>query len=134
MKTSFKRNVKFIAIPTTSVGLDALSHAMEVVIGVKQNAFSTPLAFDYIERIRKWLPIVYKNPENKEGRAQLSYAAHMAESTSLLLLLHAVVSGVFMEYQSIDSGVNYNDFINDRCQFENTRPEGSTRCIQSMVL
>lgn len=30
----------------------------------------------------------------------------------LLLLLHAVVSGVFMEHQSIDSGVDHNDFIN----------------------
>ena len=151
MKTSFKRNVKFIAIPTTSgtgaevtasavitdpklnlkysfmnesmvtdlviidpdltigmppkptasVGLDALSHAMEVVIGVKQNAFSTPLAFDYIERIRKWLPIVYKNPGNKEGRAQLSYTAHMAESTGGAANGHCVAHAIGARYHVV---------------------------------
>ena len=66
---------------TATVGIDAFSHAIEVVVGTMQHDFAAPLALDAIERIRKWLPVVYKDPGNKEGRAQLAYAADMAEST-----------------------------------------------------
>ncbi|MDE8735450.1 iron-containing alcohol dehydrogenase, partial [Eubacteriales bacterium DFI.9.88] len=45
---------------TATVGLDALSHAIEVVVGTMQHDFAAPIALDAIDRIRRWLPIVYK--------------------------------------------------------------------------
>ena len=36
---------------TATVGLDAMSHALEVVVGPMQHDFAAPLALDVIDRI-----------------------------------------------------------------------------------
>lgn len=87
--------------PTAMVGLDALSHAVEVVVGTMQHDFAAPIALDAIDRIRRWLPIVYKNPGNKEGRAQLAYAADMAESTGGAANGHAVAHAIGSKYNLV---------------------------------
>lgn len=87
--------------PTATVGLDAMSHAIEVVVGTAQNDYSTPLALDVIKRIRQWLPIVYRDPGNKEGRAQLAYAADLAESTGGAANGHAVAHAIGARYKLI---------------------------------
>lgn len=87
--------------PTAFVGLDALSHALEVAVGTMQHDFAAPLALDAIERVWKWLPIVYKDPSNKEGRAQLAYAANMAESTGGAANGHAVSHAIGSKYKIV---------------------------------
>lgn len=86
---------------TATVGLDAMSHAIEVVVGTAQNDYSTPLALDVIRRIRLWLPIVYRDPQNREGRAQLAYAADLAESTGGAANGHAVAHAIGARYKLV---------------------------------
>lgn len=87
--------------PSAVVGLDALSHALEVVVSVKQNDFSSMLAFDCIERIWKWLPVVYRDPKNVEARSQMSYAANMAESTGGAANAHCVGHAIGAKYHIV---------------------------------
>lgn len=86
---------------TATVGLDAMSHAIEVVVGTMQHDFAAPIALDAIDRIRRWLPIVYKDPKNKEGRAQMAYAADMAESTGGAANGHAVAHAIGSKYNLV---------------------------------
>lgn len=86
---------------TATVGLDAMSHALEVVVGTMQHDFAAPLALDVIDRIRRWLPIVFKDPGNKEGRAQMAYAADMAESTGGAANGHAVAHAIGSKYNLV---------------------------------
>ncbi len=86
---------------TATVGLDAICHAIEVVVGTMQHDFAAPIALDAIDRIRRWLPIVYKDPSNKEGRAQLAYAADMAESTGGAANGHAVAHAIGSKYNMV---------------------------------
>ena len=86
---------------TATVGLDALSHAIEVVVGTMQHDFAAPIALDAIDRIRRWLPIVYKDPANKEARAQMAYAADMAESTGGAANGHAVAHAIGSKYNLV---------------------------------
>lgn len=87
--------------PTATVGLDALCHATEVVVGTMQHDFAAPLALDAIDRIRRWLPIVYKDPSNKEARAQMAYAADMAESTGGAANGHAVSHAIGSKFNVV---------------------------------
>ena len=86
---------------TATVGLDAMCHALEVVVGTMQHDFAAPLALDVVDRVRRWLPIVYKDPGNKEGRAQLAYAADMAESTGGAANGHAVAHAIASKYNLV---------------------------------
>lgn len=86
---------------TATVGLDAFTHALEVVVGVVHHDFGTPLALDAIRRIWRWLPIVVKDGKNKEGRAQLSYAATMAESTGGAANGHCVSHAIGARYEVV---------------------------------
>ncbi len=87
--------------PTAVCGLDALCHALEVVIGAKQNDFSALLAFDCIERIWKWLPIACREPKNMEARSQMAYAANMAESTGGAANGHCVGHAIGARYNIV---------------------------------
>lgn len=86
---------------TATVGLDALSHALEVVVGTMQHDFAAPLALDAIDRIWRWLPIAVKDPKNMEARSQLSYAANMAESTGGAANGHAVSHAIGARYKIV---------------------------------
>ncbi|MHA1987989.1 MAG: iron-containing alcohol dehydrogenase [Promethearchaeota archaeon] len=63
---------------TVNTAFDALAHALEGYISSWRNEFSNALGFKAIELIFKYLPIVYKDGSNKEGRDYLHQAATMA--------------------------------------------------------
>lgn len=64
------------ARPTANGALDALAHALEIVVGVTKNEYTNMILFSCIEKVWKWLPIAVKEPNNLEARVQLSWAAH----------------------------------------------------------
>ncbi|MFX1376768.1 MAG: iron-containing alcohol dehydrogenase [Promethearchaeota archaeon] len=66
---------------TVDTAFDALAHAVEGYISSWRNEFSNALGLKAIELIFKYLPIVYKDGTNKEGRDFLHQAAAMAGLT-----------------------------------------------------
>lgn len=87
--------------PTVICGLDALTHAIEVVVSPIQQDFATPLAFNVIDKVRRWLPVVSEDLSNKEARAQLSYAAAMSLSGGGVGNGHAVSHAIGARYNII---------------------------------
>ena len=63
---------------TASTGFDALAHSLENIISVWRNDVSDALTLKAVENIFKYLPIVYKDGNNKEGRDKMHLAATMA--------------------------------------------------------
>jgi len=59
-------------------GLDALTHAIEGYVSQWRNDFSDALAIKAIQIIFKYLPIAYRNPEDKEAKEKMHNAATMA--------------------------------------------------------
>jgi len=59
-------------------GLDALTHAIEGYVSQWHNDFSDALAIKAIQMIFKYLPKVYRNPEDKEAKEKMHNAATMA--------------------------------------------------------
>lgn len=148
MKNSYVRNIKFIAMPTTSgtgaeitcssvvldtkrnlkysfmnpsmspdlaiidpmltigmpprpsavVGLDVLCHATENLLGAQQNEYTDMLMIDCISRVWKWLPIVFKEPGNVEGRVQMSWASTNAQANGGVPQGHAIGHAIGAEY------------------------------------
>ena len=148
MKNSYVRNIKFIAMPTTSgtgaeitcssvvldtkrnlkysfmnpsmspdlaivdpmltigmpprpsavVGLDVLCHATENLLGAQQNEYTDMLMIDCIRRVWKWLPIVFKEPGNVEGRVQMSWASTNAQANGGVPQGHAIGHAIGAEY------------------------------------
>jgi alcohol dehydrogenase class IV len=66
---------------TVDTAFDALAHAVEGYISSWRNEFSNALGLKAIELIFKYLPIVYKDGNNKEGRDLLHQASAMAGLT-----------------------------------------------------
>lgn len=60
---------------TAATGLDALTHAVEAYTSKKAIPLTDTLAVSAVKRIMKYLPIAYSEPENSEGRQQMSLAA-----------------------------------------------------------
>ncbi|MFW9879517.1 MAG: iron-containing alcohol dehydrogenase [Candidatus Thorarchaeota archaeon] len=78
---------------TVNTAFDALTHAFEGYISSWRNEFSNALGLKAIELIFKYLPVVYKDGNNKEGRDLLHQAATMAGlsfSNSQVHLAHAM--------------------------------------------
>ncbi|MFX1477542.1 MAG: iron-containing alcohol dehydrogenase [Promethearchaeota archaeon] len=78
---------------TVNTAFDALAHAIEGYISSWRNEFSNALGIKAIELIFKYLPIVYKDGKNKEGRDLLHQASTMAGlafSNSQVHLGHAM--------------------------------------------
>jgi acetaldehyde dehydrogenase/alcohol dehydrogenase len=63
---------------TASTGFDALAHSLENIISVWRNDMSDALTLKAVENIFKYLPIVYKEGNNMEGRDKMHLAATMA--------------------------------------------------------
>jgi alcohol dehydrogenase class IV len=61
---------------TATCGIDIIAHGVERLIGFSQNDAMNDILFDCVARAWKWLPIVLDEPDNKEGRSQLAWAAH----------------------------------------------------------
>ena len=63
---------------TVNTAIDALSHSIEAYVSAWRNEFSDAMALKAIELIFKYLPIAYKDGENKDARDYLHQAATMA--------------------------------------------------------
>ena len=148
MKNSYVRNIKFIAMPTTSgtgaeitcssvvldtkrhlkysfmnpsmspdlaivdpmltvgmpprpsavVGLDVLCHATENLLGAQQNEYTDMIMADCIKRVWKWLPIVFEEPGNIEGRTQMSWASTNAQANGGVPQGHAIGHAIGAAY------------------------------------
>ncbi len=78
---------------TADTGIDALANAMEAYVSQWRNEFSDALAIGAIKIIFEYLSRVYKNPEDKEAREKMHYAATMAGlafSNSQIGVAHAL--------------------------------------------
>lgn len=84
--------------PTAVVGLDVLCHATENLLGVQQNEYSDMIMVDCIRRVWQWLPIVFENPKNIEGRTQLSWASTNAQGNGGVPQGHAVGHAIGAAY------------------------------------
>ena len=63
---------------TVNTGFDALSHALESVVSSWRSDISDAVSLKAVELIFKYLPIVYKDGKNKEGRDKMHLAATLA--------------------------------------------------------
>lgn len=63
---------------TAATGMDALTHAVEAYTSRKANPLTDTFALSSIKRIFKYLPLVYKNGEDKKAREEMAIAAYEA--------------------------------------------------------
>jgi alcohol dehydrogenase len=76
---------------TAMTGMDALSHAMEGYYCIQKNPLSDTHSLAAVKMIYKYLPIVAKNPSDKDGRLAMSVAACLAGisfSNSMVGMVH----------------------------------------------
>lgn len=66
------------AYPTATCGMDALTHSVEALTSLGQNAYSDAIAIGSIELVAKWLPILMADLQNLEARYNIQLASHMA--------------------------------------------------------
>ncbi|WP_421211475.1 iron-containing alcohol dehydrogenase [Aeromonas enteropelogenes] len=78
---------------TAATAMDAMTHAIEAFIGTAKNPVSDALALMAVEKIAGALPLIVKDPQNRQLRLQLaegSTLAGMAFSNSMVGLVHAL--------------------------------------------
>jgi alcohol dehydrogenase class IV len=63
---------------TAHTGMDALTHAVEAYTSRKANQLTDPFALSAIKRIFEFLPLAYKDGENKKAREEMAVAAYEA--------------------------------------------------------
>jgi alcohol dehydrogenase class IV len=63
---------------TAATGMDALTHAVEAYTSRKANPLTDTFALSAIKRIFTYLPIAYKNGEDKKAREEMALAAYEA--------------------------------------------------------
>lgn len=63
---------------TAGTGLDVLAHAMDAATTPAANEFTEPLALKAVEMVFQWLPVAYKNGEDREARHRMMLAASLA--------------------------------------------------------
>jgi len=63
---------------TAATGMDALTHAVEAYTSRKANPLSDTYALSAIKRIFTYLPVAYKNGEDKRAREEMALAAFEA--------------------------------------------------------
>ena len=87
---------------TVYTGMDALSHAMEVLCSnMRENPHSDVLAYVAIERILRWLPVAVKEPNNLEARENLAIASNFAGvafADAIVNLGHAIAHSIGAYY------------------------------------
>jgi len=76
---------------TAMTGMDAMSHAMEGYYCIQKNPLSDTHSLAAVNMIYKYLPVVTKNPADKDGRLAMAVAACLAGisfSNSMVGLVH----------------------------------------------
>lgn len=63
---------------TADTGMDALTHAVEIVANPGSNHFTDASVFAASALINQWLPVVIREPGNLQGRTALMQASTMA--------------------------------------------------------
>jgi alcohol dehydrogenase len=63
---------------TAATGMDALTHALESYLSVRSNPWSAGIALRVIDMVATYLPRAYADGADREARAQMLLAAHMA--------------------------------------------------------
>ena len=78
---------------TAATGMDALTHAVEAYTSRKANPLTDTYALSAIKRIFTYLPIAYKDSENKKAREEMALAAFEAGvciNNSSVTLVHGM--------------------------------------------
>ncbi len=115
---------------TAATGLDALTHAIEAYVSVKNQPLTDILALSAIKKISRFLPQAWANPENLEARSETmlgALQAGFAFSNSSVALVHgmsrpigayfhvphgvsnAALLGVVMEFSLMGAPDRYGD-------------------------
>jgi alcohol dehydrogenase len=63
---------------TAATGMDALTHALESYLSVRANPWSAGIALQVIAMVHEFLPRAVADGTDREARAQMLLAAHMA--------------------------------------------------------
>lgn len=88
---------------TSTTGIDALCHAIESYTSRKSQPLSETMALSAIEKIFKYLPICYDEPENIEARAMMSIAATeagIAFNNSSVTIIHGMSRPIGVNFHS----------------------------------
>lgn len=88
-------------MPTAYCGVDALTHSIEMLIGLGSNEYTNIITLKCVEKVWKWLPVAVEEPENLEAREQLSWAAHNALSNGGMANGHAVAHAIGSTYHLV---------------------------------
>ncbi len=86
---------------TSTTGMDALTHAMEVYVGRAGNKETEATALEAIKLIFKYLPIAYADGKNMEARQKMLHASFLAGtafSKSYVGYVHAVAHSLGGKY------------------------------------
>lgn len=78
---------------TAATGMDALTHAIEAYTSRKANPLTDTYALSAIKRIFTYLPLAYKNGEDKKAREEMAIAAYEAGvciNNSSVTLVHGM--------------------------------------------
>jgi alcohol dehydrogenase class IV len=78
---------------TAATGMDALTHAVEAYTSRKANPLTDTFALSAIKRIFEFLPLAYKNGEDKKAREEMALAAYEAGvciNNSSVTLVHGM--------------------------------------------
>ncbi|WP_026887459.1 iron-containing alcohol dehydrogenase [Clostridium beijerinckii] len=78
---------------TAATGMDALTHAVEAYTSRKANSLTDTFALSAIKRIFEFLPLVYKDGEDKKAREEMAIAAYEAGvciNNSSVTLVHGM--------------------------------------------
>lgn len=89
------------AAPTINGGLDALAHTVEILVGTEANEYTNAILFMCLRKIWKWLPVAVGEPDNREAREQLSWAAHNALANGGMPNGHAVAHALGSVYHIV---------------------------------
>ncbi len=92
---------------TAITGFDALTHALESLTNRAENFMAEEHSARAVEIIARWLPVAVEEPENREARKWMSYAAMLAGVAIDHLgvaLIHAMEHPVSAHYPHVAHG------------------------------
>lgn len=89
------------AMPTAYGAVDALTHSVEMLIGIGSNEYTNGVVLNCIEKVWTWLPVAIVEPNQLEAREQLSWAAHNALGNGGIANGHAVAHAIGAVYHVV---------------------------------